>query len=527
MLSINDCLLGNRPLIFVVCENDIELLNYLNENKAHNFFIYSKTLTNLVPLDDLLSTQYQPKIASRKTDIEVLDTILHWEFKEVKANDTYIFLDCDLNDKQVIRKIKDILGRFQLDTEFLISMVFVSQCISIPQPLERMGELVFFDTTEKAAREKVETITAGMDLSDEERPSEEVISNLKGLTLFEIEQAFTQSWQLHGKIDIDFIRSFKKSAIVKTGFLSLIESDVTFNHIGGMDVLKEWIRKSSGGWTVKGQEYGLPNLKGVLLIGLPGCGKSLAAKALGNEWKLPLIQFDPSKVFSSRVGESESNLRRVLQMIENISPCILFIDEIEKGFAGSQSSSFSDAGVTARILGTFLTWMQDCVKPVFTVATSNNIAYLPPEMIQRFDEKFFVNLPSPSEQSEIYNIQLKKVRRDPVKFDIEKLVKNSKDLSGREIEQVIKESMYDSFYKGKEIDTENVLEVLKKKTNLLSTMAEQLKFILDWVEWDEEKKDGKRARFASKPDSIEIYKIQSEIDSLIKDIEKKKPFSRE
>jgi hypothetical protein len=526
MLTIHNCLLANRPLIFAVCENDLELLKYLNENKQHRFFVYSKTLRDAIPLNTLIDTQYQPQVG-KKTDLEVLDTILHWEWQTVKACDTYLFLDCDLTDKQVIRKIKDILSRFQLDPAFTISMIFVSQTICIPPALERLGELVFFDTSEKAVREKVAQLVGpdGIGIAPEQRPSEEILSNLKGLTLFEVEQAFVQSFQLHARIDLDFIRSFKKSAIIKTGFLSLIESEVSFDNIGGMDVLKEWIRKSNGGWTVKGQEYGLPNLKGLLLIGLPGCGKSLAAKALGNEWKLPLIQFDPSKVFSSRVGESEANLRRVLQMIENISPCILFIDEIEKGFAGSQSSSFSDAGVTARVLGTFLTWMQDCTKPVFTIATSNNIAYLPPEMIQRFDEKFFVNLPSPSEQIEIFKIQLNKLKRDPAKFNIEKLVQNSKDLSGREIEQVLKEAMYDSFYAGKEIDTEAIAAVLKKKTNLLSTMAEQLKFILDWVEWDEDKKDGKRARFASKSDTLNIFKVKDEIDQILKDIEKKKPFS--
>ena len=142
-----------------------------------------------------------------------------------------------------------------------------------------------------------------------------------------------------------------------------MDPGVSFDDIGGMGTLKQWVTKSWGGWTVEGKKFGLPLLKGLLMIGPPGCGKSLLAKTLAHQWGLPAISFDPSRVFSSRVGESEYNIRRVLQIVENISPACIFIDEIEKAFAGSQSSTFSDSGVTARVIGTFLTWMQDCTKP--------------------------------------------------------------------------------------------------------------------------------------------------------------------
>jgi intein/homing endonuclease len=205
--------------------------------------------------------------------------------------------------------------------------------------------------------------------------------------------------------------------------------------------------------------------------------------------------------------------------------CVLFIDEIEKGFAGSQSSTFSDSGVTARIIGTFLTWLQDCTKPVFTVATSNNIAYLPPELIQRFDEKFFVNLPQIAEREDIFKIHLKKLSRDPKDFDIKKLAEESQDLSGREIEQVLKESMYDAFSKKSEdknsdLSTEFILNVLHKKTNLLLTMNEQLKYLLKWVGFDKDKKDGVRARFAHPIEENDITRVKDQIESLISEVEK-------
>jgi SpoVK/Ycf46/Vps4 family AAA+-type ATPase len=240
---------------------------------------------------------------------------------------------------------------------------------------------------------------------------------------------------------------------------------------------------------------------------------------------LPLISFDPSRIFSSRVGESEGNIRRVLQIVANISPCILFIDEIEKGFAGSQSSTFSDSGVTARVIGSFLTWMQDCTDPVFVIATSNNIQYLPPELIQRFDEKFFVNLPQMQERVDIYKIHLKRLGRDPKKFDLEALAQHSQDLSGREIEQTLREAMYDAYSQNKDIDTTIVLKVLGKKTSLITTMSEQLKYTLDWVGWDSEKKDGVRARFAHPAEEESVTRVKDMIDKLIDDVDKNKPNS--
>lgn len=527
MLTLDQCLKANRPLIFVVAESDLEVLKYINDNyKKHKYFVYSSTLYSTPSLASVLQDKFRCTINDRKEGtIDVLNRILAHEFEQRNNRfNTFVFLDCDtfINDSQNIRRIKDIVTRYTVDTDFAVNLIFVSNQVCVPSKLERMAEVVYFDLPpESALKEKTEYVAQKLSLKKKGKmPSEDVVTDLKGLTLFEAEQALLQSFALYQEIRVDFIRDFKKNSLAKTNLLSVLESDVTFDDIGGMETLKEWVRKSAGGWTPEGRKFGLPILKGLLLVGLPGCGKSLIAKSMGNEWGLPVIQFDPSRIFSSRVGDSEANIRRVFQIIENISPCILFLDEAEKGFAGMQSSTFSDAGVTARVIGSFLVWMQECEKPVFTVATSNNIQYLPPELISRFDESFFVNMPLFSERVEIFKIHLKKMGRKPEAFDIEALATGSKDLSGREIEQVLKEAMYDAFHSGsKDITTDIIKNALDRKTSIIRTMAEQLKYLIDWVGWDEDKQDGIRARYANPTGKNEVDRVNAEIENMLKDIE--------
>lgn len=1053
MLTLDQCLKANRPLVFVVAENDLELLQYINENyKKHKYFVYSTTLAGTVPLAELLEKKFQAKVGRSVSTTEVLKQILGQTFPEHNnLFNTYIFLDCNsyINEDQNIRRTKDIVSRYSIDHDYAVNLIFVSNTVCVPSKLERLSEMVFFDLPpEEELRETAQFVSKKLKLEKKGKvPSEEAIANLRGLTRFEAEQAFLQSYAIHNEIRVDFIRDYKKNALAKTDLLSLLETNVTFDDIGGMTTLKKWVKKMAGGWTVEGRKFGLPLLKGLLLVGLPGCGKSLICKSIGNEWSLPVISFDPSRVFSSRVGTSEANIRRVLQIVENIAPClggsarvtladgqkasiqelyfnkfrgnvisldssfqiceslvqfitkktsdnlynlrttignmrstgdhrfpvlksngelhwvrtdnivrgdfivcprhvtanksmkildyfdddtriysevfckdvlekakkedfryyvkhsrrisksgirseryrgfvfkheierfnlevsdlshvrkvsrggggirdsflakippelstelfyalgllwsdgnigdrsyffyddplksekntdyrtrsvnhtrfynnnmalheelhkifkkefditlriysvkgtngkitgdfplilaeflrrlqkdllsvpedkvwawlsgvldgdghihkqrvnysavkllnseylrdvflrvglpvtspvddfrgtsveitsskfikkfcdnivskhrkksenlcslsgffeyqasrmdtldvredlkkslvnkgllsssdpitckgrrrnqtivksnlcaeikrtlhdymdrnvyvdiekvrkifdgincgdkwylngnfffsrvkdvepihgvhdvydlcldknhnfianrmfthncVLFLDEAEKGLAGMHSSSFSDAGVTARVIGSFLVWMQECTKPVFTVATSNNIQYLPPELISRFDETFFVNMPNFVERVEILKIHIKKLGRDPANFHVEQIATQCQDLSGREIEQVLKEAMYDAFHsRAQDITTDSILSVLARKTSVLRTMAEQLKFVLDWVGWDDEKQDGIRARYANPTEKSDVDRVNSEIEALLKDIEK-------
>lgn len=426
MLTLSQSIRANRPLLFIACESDFEVMTYLNNNFKNNFQVFSSTFSHFEKLSELLKNKFIVPKGKRISFIDALESIHGRKFEDVNnIFDTYIFLD-EVLDNQVVRKIKDIITRHQMDYDFTVSLVFVSQTVVVPPELERYSEVIFFDLPdENALREKSNELAGKdqLDLSGEKAPTEEIVANLRGLTLYEVEQAYTQSWKNFGHVDLKFIRDFKKAAIAKTDLLSLEESNISFDDIGGLSTLKDWIKKCYGGWTIEGRKFGLPILKGVLLVGLPGCGKSLICKSIGNSWGLPVIRFDPSRIFSSMVGVSEHNMGRVLKIIEGIAPCVLFIDEIEKAFAGSQSSTFSDAGVTSRVIMKFLVWMQDCVAPVFTVATSNNIQYLPPEMISRFDETFFVNLPQDYEREEIFRIHISKLGRKAIfsDTDIKKL----------------------------------------------------------------------------------------------------------
>lgn len=523
MLSLDKCMGANRPLIFVVAESDLEVLQHLKDNyKDNNFFVYSTTLTNRVNLEELLSRRFALTALRASSTIEVLDAIHQRDFETTNNSfETYIFLDSDsyIHDKQNIRKIKDIMSRYQLDEHFTVNLIFISQFVSVPTGLERYGEVVFFNLPDdKELKERSEFLTKKLSLKKDQAPSDEVINNLKGLTKFEVEMAYLQSYHLYKRIDLGFIREFKKSAIAKTDFLSLLETDVSFTDIGGLDLLKNWIIKSQGGWTVEGKKFGLPLLKGLLLIGVPGTGKTLTAKAIGKEWGLPVINFDMSRVFSSRVGESEQNIRRILKIIEDVSPVIVFIDEMEKSMAGLDSSTFSDSGVTARLFGVFLTWMQENTKPVFIVGTANAIHYMPPELISRFDEVFFVNIPQYNERRDIFNIHLKRVKRNSEEFDIDLLARESKDLTGREIEQCIKESLYNVFYIKKDLSTEDILTVIRSKPGIKATMGEKIAGLMKWVGWDSDKQNGIRAKYASLPDNID--NIQQEIEDLINEVNK-------
>lgn len=522
-MNFEQCFTAKRPLIFVVSESDTELLRNIERLCPSNQkAVYSTTLAQTMPLSTYMKPNEWTEPKEAQTTVGALDSILNINIPaHQNVVYTYVFLDCDsyINDSQVIRKIKDLMFRYQMDEDFTINLIMASHRICVPPQLERLSEMVFFDLpTEAEIKVQSDYLTDKLELKGDKAPTEDTVSNLKGMTLFEVEQAYLQSFSMYKGIELGFIRDFKKNSIAKTDLLSLMETQVTFDDVGGLDRFKAWVKKSGGGWTVEGKKFGLPLLKGVLLVGLPGAGKSLSAKALGTLWGLPVVDFDPSKVFSSRVGDSESNMRRVLQIVECLSPCILMLDEIEKGLAGLQSSTYSDSGVTARVIRSFLVWMQENNKPVFVVATANNIAAMPPELISRFDAVFFVGLPQLAERKEIFRIHLKRLNRDPNNFDLDLLAQNSQDLSGREIEQALKEAMYDAFHKGVELNTVGVVLTLNSKTTLVTTMAEQLKALLKWVGWDKDKNDGLRARFASTPEPGDISRVRDEIEALLKDI---------
>lgn len=278
----------------------------------------------------------------------------------------------------------------------------------------------------------------------------------------------------------------KEQIIKKSGYLEYFHPEEGLSSIGGLDRLKNWIdiRGSVFKNMEKAKQFGLPTPKGLLLLGVPGTGKSLTAKAIGFSWGLPVIKMDMGKIFGSLVGESENNMRTSLRLVDSISPCVLWIDEIEKGMSGIQSSGSTDGGTTSRVLGTFLTWAQEKTSTVFIVATANDISKLPPEFLRkgRVDEIFFVDLPSNKEREEILKIQLNKVKRDFTNFDIDKLVNASEGFSGAEIEEGIKDSLFSAFYDNeKDITTDYILNSFKKTYPISKTMEDKIKCMREWA----------------------------------------------
>lgn len=316
---------------------------------------------------------------------------------------------------------------------------------------------------------------------------EQLLKAALGLTIKEAENVFAKTLVNDGKLsaeDINSVFSEKQQIIRKSGLLEYYEANEDFSKVGGLDQLREWLDKRTESFTDRAKEFGLPAPKGVLLIGVQGCGKSLCAKAVSRLWKLPILRFDMGRMFGSLVGSSEQNVRRAIQVAESVAPTVLWADEIDKAFAGSQSSGSSDAGTSARVMGTFLTWLSEKSSPVFVVATANDISNLPPELLRkgRFDEIFFVDLPNELERQAIFQIHIARRNRDPAKFDLAALAAASTAFSGAEIEQAVISALFDAFYAKQELTTEAILQSLKETVPLSRTMSDQIEALRAWSE---------------------------------------------
>ena len=254
--------------------------------------------------------------------------------------------------------------------------------------------------------------------------------------------------------------------------------------MGGLEALKEWLVKRSAAFSDQARQFGLPSPRGILLLGVQGCGKSLVAKTVSSLWRMPLLRFDVGRVFGSLVGSSEQNIRRAIQVAESISPVVFWVDEIDKAFRGSRSSGGDmDGGTSSRVFSTFLTWLSEKKSPVFVVATANDVTMLPPELLRkgRFDEIFFVDLPLQHERKEILRVHLSKRKLDPKQFDLESLAVASSGFSGAEIEEAIVSTMFDAFYEKQPVSTDRVLTSLQQTVPLSKTMSEDVENLRKWA----------------------------------------------
>jgi SpoVK/Ycf46/Vps4 family AAA+-type ATPase len=408
---------------------------------------------------------------------------------EAKHDERAVFILRDLHaylkNPEVVRLLRDIGRKLkeELKTVFLISPL-----LAIPPELDKEVAVVEYPLPElaeiDAIFDRVSRNTGAKIPSGQER--EHVVEAALGLTADEAEGVFAKSLvQTGGAFDIDVILSEKERIVRKSGVLEFFRTQEKMENIGGLDVLKGWLRKRQSAFSEEARQFGLPRPKGILMIGIPGGGKSLTAKAVGAAWRLPLLRLDVGKIFAGIVGSSEENMRRAIQMAEAVAPSILWVDELEKGFSGTGSSNSSDAGTAARVFGSFITWLQEKTSPVFVIATANNVDELPPEMMRkgRFDEIFFVDLPSLPEREEIASIHVKRRGRDPAQFDLRQIAEKSEGMTGAEIEQAIVSALFDEYDRnGKAgvLSTEGVLHSLAETVPLSRTMKEKIAALRTW-----------------------------------------------
>jgi SpoVK/Ycf46/Vps4 family AAA+-type ATPase len=296
-----------------------------------------------------------------------------------------------------------------------------------------------------------------------------------------IASAIYQDYRLCGS-DLSRIVDAKRQLLGSTGCLESIVADFSPEDIGGLHNLKDWLRVRRGGFSQEAREFGVEPPRGVLMLGVQGCGKSLCAKVVASDWKMPLLRLDPGVLYQKYIGESENRLRQALRQAEAMAPVVLWIDEIEKALASASADS-SDGGLSQRMFGTLLTWMQDHRHPIFLVATANDVSQLPPELMRkgRFDEMFFIDLPDAAARARILGIHLSRRNRDPAAFDLERLGAAADGFSGAELEQAVRSGLYAAFSQQQELSTEILLNELGQTRSLSAVMPERIAQLQAWA----------------------------------------------
>jgi ATP-dependent 26S proteasome regulatory subunit len=415
-----------------------------------------------------------------------------------------------LSDPAVVRSLRELAHALK---STYTTVILLSPTLTIPPELEK--EISVLDVPLPTARDLLallkEIVTvvrrtnrAQVNLTAAE--AEQLIQAALGLTLSEAENAFAKAIARNGKLDKDdiaLVLDEKRQVIRKAGLLEYYPTDEKLGNVGGLESLKGWLSRRTAAFGEPARRFGLPQPKGLLLLGVQGCGKSLTAKAIAATWKLPLLRLDMGRIFSGLVGSSEENLRRAIRVAEGVAPAVLWVDEIEKALSGVASSGQSDGGVTARVFGSLLTWLQEKTAPVFVVATANRIDLLPPELLRkgRFDEIFFIDLPTAEERREIFGIHVARRGRAAGGYDLERLASLAVGYSGAEIEQAVVAGLYDAFAEQRELSQVHIEKAIRESVPLAATMREEIGRVREWART--------RTRPASSRHSEEVPRVQA------------------
>ena len=388
-----------------------------------------------------------------------------------------------LTDVSISRKLKNISRILKLQPK---TVIIIGSELDIPRELQDLITVLnFYLPAENEIEQELTRLITSLNIKIDSQLLENLTQVCQGLSLERIRRVLSKIIATYKTIDensISILLSEKKQIISQTEILEYWSSDENIQKIGGVDNLKDWLRKRKTSFGIQASNYGLPTPRGLLLIGIQGTGKSLTAKAVATEWQLPLLKLDVGKLFGGIVGESESRLRQTINLAETLSPCILWIDEIDKAFTINDSNS--DSGTSNRVLATFISWLSEKTKPVFVVATANNVDLLPLEIIRkgRFDEIFFLDLPKKHEREEIFKIHMQEFRpKTWTLFDYSKLSNLSESFSGAEIRQSIIEGMYHAFYEEREFTTEDICQALEELIPLAQLENNQTLKLQKWA----------------------------------------------
>ncbi len=454
------------PLIYCTSFEELRverMIQSISEKRASEFLIWTRTKGFIDSKGKVIEKANAPDRALQFID-------------ERKGTVTFLLKDFHpyLKDPGLVRKLRDLARSLKLTKK---NIVFVSPSPTIPPELSK--ELAILDIPLPNRMEIGEIFDRIPGAKNSNRV--DCVEGALGLCEEEIENVFAKSFVENGKIDVEDILKEKRQIVQKAGILDFVQNQSNFETIGGLENLKDWLVRRKLGFSAEARSINLPTPKGILLVGLPGCGKSLTATCLSDAWKMPLLRLDMGKIFSGLVGSSEENMRLAIKTAESVAPCILWMDEIEKGLSGTSGSS--DGGTSSRVFGTFLTWMQEKKKPVFVFATANDVSGLPPELLRkgRFDEIFFLDSPNEKERYEILMIHLKKRDWEIKDFDKNRYLRLSEQFTGAELEQALIDAKYESFFQKKELSMDFLSRSLTNTVPLSRTMKEKIEAIRSWA----------------------------------------------
>ena len=453
----------------------VELLR--REGKKVNYYQWDC----VYGLVQILPDKTEIRIERMQNPLEVLAYILNSK----KSGEKNIFVLDDINNHIERDEVKLMFRKIAEATNNNTHAIILSSIYRLPAELEKYITVLQIPLPKRNELGEVLDIVA-------KQSKVELKTNLRnrlidaalGMTSMEADLAYCLASVKDGFDEKSpfTVSSEKEQIIRKSGILDYFPKNESLKDVGGMDNLKEWLNKRQLAYDKEARDWGLKEPKGLLLLGVPGCGKSLIAKSIASSWNMPLLRLDVGKVFQGIVGSSEDNIRKAIATAEAVAPCVLWIDEIEIGLSGVQSSGATDGGVTSRIFSTILTWMQEKTAPVFVVATANNINQLPPELLRkgRFDEFFFVDLPSQKEKENIFSIHLQKNRQNVSSFALDILAQKAEGFNGAEIEECIKEAMFTAYVESQETNIApklqmiHILDAIKNTVPLSKTMEKQI-----------------------------------------------------